>query len=202
MKSATDSPLGTMKTIRMILAGVTIVILPNLAATSQDAAKLPEPEYVNSFYILDSAGNLKPLERQPVGVAAKSKALGLGGMGVSYEIQNEHSPVRIGAGAPLEIVVKLETRDVDPATIVLLYPLTIAKGKRQLLISGVHGFISHQTRSDLQNKQTQMVFTKHGQASLKIEPASPLAPGEYAITVQSRDQQPTAYCFGIDPITK
>ena len=67
--------------------------------------------------------------------------LGLDSKGVSYEIQNEHSPIRIEAGAPLEIVVKLENHDVDPATLVLLYPLRIAKGKRQLLISGA-GFMS------------------------------------------------------------
>ncbi|MGA3240292.1 MAG: hypothetical protein ABSG03_28785 [Bryobacteraceae bacterium] len=58
------------------------------------------------------------------------------------------------------------------------------------------------TKSDLQSKQLQMVFTKYGQGSLKITPTSPLAPGEYAIAVQTRDQQPTAYCFGIDTATK
>jgi hypothetical protein len=57
-------------------------------------------------------------------------------------------------------------------------------------------------QSDLQSKQLQMVFAKYGQASLKITPASPLAPGEYAIAAQTRDQQPTAYCFGIDAASK
>ena len=161
--------------IWMVAAGAAAVLALGVCATAQDAPKLQEPEYANSFFLLDTGGNLKPLERQPVGVAGKAGVMGIGGRGVSYEIQNEHSPIRIEAGASLEIAVKLENHDVDPATLVLLYPLKVAKGKRQLLISGA-GFMATHTKSDLQSKQQQMVFTKFGQASLKITPASPLAP--------------------------
>jgi hypothetical protein len=201
MKTTINCWPHATRRIWMVTAGAAAVFALGVAAAAQDAPKPQEPEYANSFFRLDTGGILKPLERQPVGVGGKGSVLGLGSRGVSYEIQNEHSPIRIEAGAPLEIVVKLENHDVDPATLVLLYPLRIAKGKRQLLISGA-GFMATHTKSDLQSKQLQMVFTKYGEGSLKITPASPLAPGEYAIAAQTRDQQPTAYCFGIDTATK
>ncbi len=179
------------------IAGLSLVV----SAAPQDVSGPQEPEYANSFFLLESGGRLKPLEREPVGVSGKGRVLVFGSSGVSYEIQNDHSPIRVEIGAPLEIVLKLENREVDPATIVLLYPLKIVKGKRQLLISGARFMASH-TKSDLQSKQLQMVFTKYGQASLKITPASPLGPGEYAIAVQTHEQQPTAYCFGIDAPAK
>jgi hypothetical protein len=182
---------------RIVAAGAAAVLGFGVSASAQDTAKLEEPEYANSFFLLDAAGSLKPLERKPVGVSGKGRVLVFGQTGVSYEIQNEHSPVRVAAGTPLAIIVKPENHDVDPATQVLLYSLKAAKGKRQLLISGV-GTLSIHTKSDLQNKQLQMVFARYGEASLKITPAIPLAPGEYAITLQNRDQQPTAYCFGVD----
>jgi len=138
-----------------------------------------------------------PLEREPVGTGTRVKGLGFGGAEASYQIQNERSPVRFAAGAPIQIIVKLENHEVDPATMVVLYPLKPGKGKRQILIAGV-GFMALHSKSDLQTKQQQMTFTKYGQASLKIVPSAPLAPGEYAIAVQSKDQQPTAYCFGVD----
>lgn len=186
----------------MVLVIAALALAPAIPARPrQTESAVTEPEYINSFFLAEPNGALRPLERQTVGVAGKGRVFGFGSTGVSYEIQNAQSPVRIEAGAPIGIVVKLEKHDVDPANLVLLYSLKSAKGKRQLLISGV-GFMSTRTKSDLQNKQLQMTFEKYGRDSLKITPASPLGPGEYAIAVQSHDQQPIAYCFGIDPSTK
>lgn len=181
------------------LATITVALILTLPilARSWQSDSVSEPEYANSFFLVNGNGSLKPLERQTVAVAGKGRVFGFGSTGVSYEIQNAQSPVRIEAGAPLQIVVKLEKYDVDPANVILLYSLKAAKGKRQLLISGM-GFMSTHTKSDLNSKQLQMTFEKYGSASLKITPASPLAPGEYAIAVQSHDQQPVAYCFGVD----
>jgi hypothetical protein len=169
---------------------------PTLISASQDAPKMQEPEYANSFFLLDSAGALKPLEREPVGVGAKHNPIGISNK-VLYEIQNSHSTVRFPSTGKMEVVVRLENHDVDPANVVLLYPLQVTKDKRQLLIAGA-GFMALHSKSDLQSKQIQMTFAKYGQSSLRIVPASPLAPGEYAFAVQSKDQQLTAYCFGVD----
>jgi len=197
MKTTTRCSFVKASKLPIISAASLLLLAPAILSTAQDAPKPQEPEYANSFYFLDSAGALKPLDRKPVGAGARAKALGFGGAEVTYQIEGEHSTVRFPAGTPIAIVAKLENHDVDPATVVVLYPLKIAKGNRQLLVSGV-GFMAMHSKSDLQSKQIQMVFTKYGEASLKITPSAPLAPGEYAIAAQSRDQQLTAYCFGID----
>lgn len=192
-----------MKKIVIYLFGTTnlMAIFAGLASTgAQEPPKLQEPEYVNSFFLLDSKAGLLPLERESVGVAGKGRVFLFGQAGVSYEIQHDRSPVRRPEGSPLEIVVRLDNHEIDPANLVLLYPLRVVKGKRQLLISGIGGLSRH-TKSDLQSKQIAMTFVKYGQASLKITPADPLTPGEYAIAIQTHDQQPTAYCFGIDAVT-
>jgi len=175
MKAPINRWLHATRRIWTATFAAAAVLTLGTPAAAQDAPKPLEPEYANSLFLLDSSGSLKPLERQPVGVGGKGRVLGFGAMGVSYEIQNEHSPIRAASSAPPEIVVKLEDRDVDTATHVLLYPLRIAKRKRQILISGA-GFMAIHTKSDLQSTQLQMVFAKYGQASLKITPASPLAP--------------------------
>jgi hypothetical protein len=181
--------------VAVLLCGFALFGAPLGVAQAPQA--VTEPDYANSFLLLAADGHLEPLERKPVGVMGKVKAFGFGGADVLYQIQDEHSTVRRPAGAPLDIVVRLENQDVDPATLVVLYPLKVVKGQRQLLISGARPFSGH-TKSDLQSKQLQMNFSKYGQKSVKITPQTPLAPGEYAITVQTQNSQPTAYCFGID----
>jgi hypothetical protein len=163
----------------------------------QNQAAPQEPQYANSFYYLDADGGIKPLEREPVAVGGRVRAFGFGGTSESYQIQNEHSPVRFKAGTPIQLVVKLENHDVDPGTLVVLYSLKPDKGERQLLIAGM-GFMGSHTKSDLATKQLQMTFTKYGTDSVKITPANPLTPGEYAVTVRSQGSQPVAYCFGVD----
>jgi len=173
------------------------VIAPRVAA--QDAAKVQEPDYANSFFYLDTAGKMQPLEREPVGVGSKVHALGFGGADASYQVKNPHSTVRFAAGAPIAIIVKLEDTKVDPANVVVLYPLQVNKDHRQLMITKV-GFMGMHAKSDMQDKQMQLNFAKYGQESTKVTMAAPLAPGEYAIAVQpTPGQQTIAYCFGIDP---
>ncbi|HUA92948.1 MAG TPA: hypothetical protein VL991_10290 [Terracidiphilus sp.] len=165
----------------------------------QDAPQVQEPDYANSFFFLDSSGSLKPLERQPVGFNGKIRAMGFGGAKTAYQIQNEHSSVRFASGAPITIIVKMENRDLDPSTLIVLYPVQPEKGHRELVFSSV-GFMGMHQKSDVQNKQLQMVFAKYGQSSVKITPASPLPAGEYAIAPASPQpgQQLMAYCFGVD----
>jgi hypothetical protein len=177
---------------------VLIALLPAIVHTAaQGAATLPEPQYTNSFYYLDSAGTPQPLEREPVGVSSKIHALGFGGASASYQILGEHSSVRFPVGSPLQIIVKLENHDADPATQVLLYSLQNEHGKRQLLISRVHyGGLGQ--KSDLQASQLPMVFSRYGQGSVRITPANPLPPGEYAFSMQTQGVQPLAFCSGVD----
>ncbi len=170
-----------------------------LRVGAQDAPKAQEPEYANSFFYLDAEGKLQPLEREPVGFGSKVHAMGFGGADASYQVKGDHSQVRFAAGAPITIIVKLEDTKVDPANVVVLYPLAVNKDHRQLMITKV-GFMGMHAKSDMQDKQMQLNFAKYGQESTKVTLAAPLAPGEYAIAVQpTPGQQTIAYCFAINP---
>lgn len=168
-----------------------------LSPTGQESANLQEPEYVNSVCYLDSTGELKPLAHESVTAEVKVHALGLGGVGAGYEIHGEHSPVHFATGSPIEFIVKLESRDVDPATQVLLYSLRSGSGKRQLYISRSY-YMGLGKKSDMTNRQGQLNFAKYGQNSVKIVPASLLPPGEYAFAVGSQSSTRTAFTFGVD----
>lgn len=194
---------GVMKSVGilcltlLVMTGAGAAQIADNPEAGQNLAAPQEPQYANSFYYLDADGSMKPLEREPVGVGGRVRAFGFGGTSVSYQIQNDHSPVRFQVGAPIHIIVKLENHDVDPASLVVLYELRVVKNNRQLLVSGM-GFMGSHTKSDLATKQLQMIFTKYGKDSLEIRPADPLPPGEYAVSVQSQGSQPVAYCFAVD----
>jgi hypothetical protein len=54
-------------------------------------------------------------------------------------------------------------------------------------------------KNTMQGKQIPLTFAKYGSASVKVAPASPLPPGEYAMAANlGATQQPIAFCFGID----
>ena len=198
MKAMMQGALHSASQTLIVIGIVSALILGStIVGESQDVARPQEPEYTNSFFYLDSSNTLKPLEREPVGVSSKIHALGFGGASASYQIQGEHSPVRFASGAPIQIIVKLENHDADPATQVLLYSMKSAKGNRQLLITRVH-YMGLGQKSDLQTSQLQMAFAKYGQGSIKISTANPLPPGEYAIAMQTQGAQPLAFCFGVD----
>ena len=198
MKIAIQAVLKTAARFGGAIA-VAVILAQAIAipGRAQDAPKPQEPEYTNSFFYLDSTGALKPLEREPVGVSSKIHALGFGGASASYQIQGEHSPVRFASGAPIQIIVKLENHDADPATQVLLYSLKSGKDNRQILITRVH-YMGLGQKSDLQASQLQMAFSKYGEGSIKITTSNPLQPGEYAIAMQTQGAQPLAFCFGVD----
>jgi hypothetical protein len=184
----------------VLLTVLTAAFAQDSASPASTTSTPQEPEYINSFFLLDSGGSLKPLERQTAGVRGKVKALGYGGAETSYIVQGDHSPIRMTAGAPVAIIVKLENHDVDPATLVNLYTLKVAKGERQLLI-GKHHFLGS-TKIGAQEQQIELGFAKYGQSSVKITTSSALPPGEYAMGLKGQTGMPLAYCFGVDATTK
>jgi hypothetical protein len=170
------------------------------SSKSETSSKPLEPEYINSFFLLDSTGSLKPLERQTAGHRGKVKALGFGGAEMSYTVDGDRSPVRTSAGAPLALVVKLENHDVDPGNLVELFTLKAAKGERELVIAKHHFMGS--TKVDIQGQQVALQFSKYGQSSVKITTSAPLPPGEYAMGIKGQTGMPLAYCFGVDAATR
>jgi hypothetical protein len=190
---------------RLIATSLVFLTLCAQMFFGQDAKKPQEPEYVNTFFLLDKDGSLKPLERQPARVNTKVKAFGFGGGAAMYVMSNEHSPVRFTADAALEFVVRPEAlsfgggaaSNVDPATIIQLYSLKVAKGQRELQIVKAGAFRG--AKNTQQDATIPFDFVKYGEHSVRIKTSSPLPPGEYVWTTNATLMVPQGYCFGIDP---
>jgi len=174
-----------------------IAILFVYAALAQDAKKPPEPDYSNSFFFLDKDGNLKPLERQAAKIETKVRGLGYGGADSKYVLPNEHSTVRFAANLSLQFVVRPEPNNVDPATVVQLYSLKVAKGQREVQLVKLRQFSGAKTT--LGNTAVPFDIAKYGENSVLLEPQATLAPGEYMWAANATMMVPQAYCFGIDP---
>lgn len=189
---------------RLVATSLVFLTLCAYAVLGQDAKKPQEPEYVNTFSLLDKDGVLKPLERQAARVNTKVKALGFGGGAAIYVVSNEHSPVRFNADASLEFVVRPEAiafgggvaSNVDPATIIQLYSLKVAKGQRELQIVKAGAFRgAKNTQGDA---TIPFDIVKYGEHSVRIKTLSPLSPGEYMWAANATMMVPQGYCFGVD----
>ena len=191
---------------RLIAASVVFLAACACAVFAQDAKTPSEPEYVNTFSLLDNDGVLKPLERQAARVNTKVKMLGFGGGAASYVVSNEHSPVRFSADASLRFVVRPEgpsfgpsgaAGNVDPATIVQLYALKVAKGQREIQIVRAGAFRgAKNTQADA---SVPFEIAKYGEHSVVVKPSTPLPPGEYMWATNAAFMVPQGYCFGVDP---
>jgi hypothetical protein len=182
--------------MRQIVAPL-LAILTVCATLAQDTKKPQEPEYANSFFFLDKDGNLKPLERQAAKVETKVRGLGYGGADSKYVLPNERSTVRFPANVSLQFVVRPEPKNVDPATIVQLYSLKVAKGQREVRVAKFRQFSGD--KSTLGTAAITFDIAKYGENSVLLKPQANLAPGEYMWAANSTLTVPQAFCFGIDP---
>ncbi len=200
--AAYKSPASSStKLLLVLLIVVTAALAQDSAPSAPPQPNLQEPEYINSFFLLDADGSLKPLEHQTAGMHHKIKALGYGGGEMSYTVQSNHSPVRIAAGTPIAIIVKLENHDADPANLVELFTLKVGKSDRELVVAK-HHFLGS-TKMGAQDKEVALEFAKYGQSSVKITTSAPLPPGEYAMGISAGAMgSRQAYCFGVDAASK
>jgi hypothetical protein len=162
--------------------------------SAQDQSKVAEPEYIEQFLLLDSTGALKPLERQTARLDMKMKKLGLGGFNESYLISGSRSPVRIVEGTDLSAIIRLASREIDPATVVQCYRLKAVKGDNRQVQIVIGASVDAKTAI---TKDSAIPFeaTKYGEKSFRIKPKIDLPPGEYAFSLTTSQD---GYCFGID----
>jgi hypothetical protein len=168
-------------------------------ALAQKAA--PEPEYENVAEFLDqTAGALKPLERQTLAVVARTKLGGIGGMTTSATVPGTQSPVRFAADQKLEFVARAVSQSVDPNSIIALFRFDVAKDMRKVDTVRVGSAFGGKAKSSAAQSMVAIDAVKYGTSSFKITPAQPLAPGEYMIQVVNPNslQQSTVFCFGVD----
>lgn len=179
---------------RLAFAACLLVILCH-AVYAQETKKVQEPEYLGTFFLVDSdTGNLIPLERQTGESKVKIKAMGFGGGEGAIEFKGEKSPVRFKEGQKLEFVVLVASQQTDPQTVIQFFSLESKKGKRRLLIAKA-SFIGTSSGTVTSKSAVPFNAAKHGMSSFRIIPAQNLAPGEYTLSGPGTND---GFCFGID----
>lgn len=114
-------------------------------------------------------------------------------MDMYWKYEGAHSSVRFHSGQNISFTVRVASQDIDPATYLLLSSVTTKHDERRLIMAsqGIYGGV----RTNVTKQQVSVSYTPLGKSNMKIEPTSPLAPGEYVITSSG----PTnGFLFGID----
>src|SRR5688500_16544070 len=94
-------------------------------------SKPPIPEVLNEIrYHQQSDNSLKPLEKTTARYVTKSKALGYGGITISFVLDSDKSPIRFVSAERTTFIVELADGGGDPAGWFTLYKATVKKGKR------------------------------------------------------------------------
>jgi len=166
--------------------------------TNQQQQKpVTEPQYVDSFYSVDSAGQLTELERQNVTTFhTKTRALpGYATVKMLAEFKPGHSSVRLPPDA--RFLVKGRIPTIDPASRFELRLLKASKGHREILMTQGHGtLLGGSAASKLDEGALPVRFEEYGADSYRITPMPPLAAGEYALGSPGFVTQ--LFCFGVD----
>jgi hypothetical protein len=171
---------------------------PVAAHTNQQQPKtVTEPQYINSFYSVDSAGILTELERQSVSTFhTKTRALpGYATVKMLAEFKPGHSSVRLSPDA--RFLVKGRIPSIDPASRFELRLLKASKDHREILMTQGHAtLLSGSATSKLDEGALPVRFEEYGADSYRITPMQPLAAGEYALGSPGFVTQ--LFCFGVD----
>jgi hypothetical protein len=147
--------------------------------SSPDGHSVSEPEFEGVFFRL-VAGNLVPLEREPVPVPGNVNGGVLGivaSVRGTYSVAGGKSPVRFRAGETLEFIVRAPSATADPTDTYHLRKLAPKKTERE----STKNFLPLQ-------------FSRYGTSSYRIS-TSGLPPGEYALR---RVNAESVFCFGVD----
>ena len=177
------------------LAAIATIVVYTLAN-----AQVLEPDTDSVFYALaHDPDRLIALERQTATIHTSAKWVGIGATAKSSsEFKPARSPVRVNSGV-LEFMVRspFAKSSVDFTSFYALRSLSVKGNKRELVIAKAHAYIGVAgATSNLAEGELPITITKYGEHSLKIVPAHPLRPGEYALS--SRAAFMNLFCFGVD----
>ena len=165
------------------------------------------------FYRLGPDATLTPLQPEIGTMKGKSKLGGVGGVKVVTEIPGSRAALRLKASDAQTFVVDVEAYtgvqgtlpdQLPPVQYATLYKLDVKGGKREVVSVDVTNYgIYQKARGQDDARGIPLNFARHDTHAVRIEPRSPLPPGEYGFfTVDPDPYRPTNqfryYCFGID----
>lgn len=176
-----------------ILTFACFLITASLGALAQQ-----ESRYGHQFFFLDSStGKLMPLERTSAAMKSKTKGLAYGTASTFYQLEGERSHIRFKSGQQIEFVVHGFSPRGDPTMMYTLSRLKVKKNNRRLVLRevGALGDAFGGAPSGSDEALLPLSAVRYGRDSMRIVPAQPLEPGEYALSSVTGGQ---FFCFGVD----
>jgi hypothetical protein len=178
---------------------ITVALLILAALSGLAHAQMLEPDTDNVFYALaHDPDRLIALERQTATIHTSAKWVGIGATAKSSsQLKPAKSPVRVNNAKEFVVRSPFANTTVDFNSFYVLRSLASKGGKRELVISKTHAYMGvGSSTSNLAEGEVPVTITKYGVHSLKITPAQPLHPGEYALS--GRSAFLNLFCFGVD----
>jgi hypothetical protein len=168
---------------------------------SVSAQNTPVPDVLNEINHYETKANtLQKLERKPVKIAVKTKALGFGGGDMVFEMEGDRSPVRIAQSDTIRFVVSLADASGDPSRAFNLYKASVKKKKRTGKYSHSSGYFGKKSGTG-----DVIIYTvrKIKDGAFEIILTSKLEAGEYLfVNVSSLPAYggngADAFAFGVD----
>ncbi len=184
-----------MTTTSIALSLAVFVGIGSLEAQELRSTPVAEPQYINSFFAVDTNGKLIDLERQTVTFHSKAKVLpGYVSMKMTAQFKPGYSSVRLPATA--QFIVRGRTV-IDPVSRFELRKLKGSKNHREFVMTQGHGSIlGGSATSNPSEGAIPIRFEEYGANSYRITPEGPLEPGEYALALRGFVTE--LYCFGVD----
>ncbi|MDQ2840319.1 MAG: hypothetical protein M3Y72_04620 [Acidobacteriota bacterium] len=151
-----------------------------------------EPEFVNQYFVLND-GKLQRLENATLKMQSKTSNRFVMVKGTTSEVvDGTQSPVRVAPDA--HFIVRMQTGDIDPTTMIHLKQFKVGKNDRELLMHSGGAVIFAGTKSKgADDTSIPISVKKYGSKSLEVTPSQPLAPGEYFFSAMGME----ADCFSV-----
>lgn len=167
------------------------------SVAGKSGAAVPEPDIINLIHYYEKAqGKITPLEKSTAQMRTRSKALGYGGVNLTFELNTPKSDVRLPQAETLAFMVNTGG---GPADAFVLYKLQVKKNTRQAVATNYSAFVGMKGSEGVVAINIKVL--KPG--VFELIPAAKLVPGEYFFANKTAGNAATTsnaevYAFGID----
>ena len=157
-----------------------IVFLLSMCAAQTALDKAPEPDSIGVFFYLDSTTqSLKRLPQEDF----KRHSGGFGAITQSIRVAGDSSPFRVESSRQTFVFKVFKDEEASKAR---LFRFDVKGSEREYELG------KWKRRDYTPNEGLSINIAKFGEASFKLTPETPLAPGEYALTLG-----PTVFTFAV-----
>lgn len=169
------------------------------AALTLPAPAVADPQYKGIYVArIGTSPTDVTLERQRTKVKMRMKALGLGGVNISFVVPGERSTVRLASGENLSLLVRIADDSADPMTLIKISKAKVSKGNREF--SGVSTSFGSFTGRSKEAEPVLFEVKTYRPLILRIVLPPALPAGEYCATTAPNfdNPEPDSFCFGIN----